>query len=271
MIARGPRAALLALLLATAGLGPAGCAGFIDDVSSSEFWKRNWFQPPPPPLEVLKDDTDGDHRARALRALTEPSQRGGSQQEQDMVVTILCTAANKERQALCRLAAIDTLAHFKDQRVVTALKEAYYGAGDYNPAEAAWLKCRTLEALGEVGDPGAVELLVKVLKEPPVEGPDEDRQLKAEERHAAARALGKFKQPPDRESSPAVAALTEVLKTERKDIALRSRVRQSLEEATGRSLPPDDAAPDEAPRRNGDRLADGDGRKDAGVLPAGWK
>jgi hypothetical protein len=269
MIGRGTRTALLALLLAAAGLGQAGCAGFVDDVTSSEFWKKNPFSPPPPPLEVLKSDTDGDHRARALRALTEPSQRGGSPQEQDMIVTILCTAANKERQALCRLAAVDTLAHFKDKRVVEALKEAYYGAGDFSPAEAAWLKCRALEALGEVGDPGAVELLVKVLKEPPVEGPDEDRQLKAEERHAAARALGKFKQPPDREPSAAVAALSSVLKTEQKDIALRSCARQALEEATGRSLPPD--APDEPPRRGGDRLADGDARKDSGVQPAGWK
>src|SRR5262249_30273689 len=80
----------------------------------------------------------------------------------------------------------------------------------------------------------AVETLVRVLREPPTEGPDQDRQQKLDERMAAARALGGFNQ------YQATAALVEVLRKDQ-DVALRRCAHDSLESTTGRDLPPDAA------------------------------
>jgi HEAT repeat protein len=209
----------------------AGCSGLWDEVSSSEFSIGKLFYRPSP-LAVLRDSKDGDHRARALRALKEPRQHGGSEADQDAVVAILTTAASSEHQALCRMAAIQSLRHFKDPRAVEGLKEAYYRAGSFNPDTATIIRCQALEALGDTRNPAAVELLVKVLREPPVEGPEQDRQQKMDERIAAARSLGQFKH------YQAAEALVAVLRTEQ-DVALRDSAHSSLESATGKHLPAD--------------------------------
>lgn len=86
-----------------------------------------------------------------------------------------------------------------------------------------------------------MELLVRVLREPPVEGPDQDRQHKLDERIAAARALGGYQQ------YQATAALVEVLRGAEKlktedDVPLRNAAHESLVSATGRRLPPESQA-----------------------------
>ncbi len=167
-----------------------------------------------------------------MRALREPSQNGGAQRDQDTVVTVLTTAAVSDRQIVCRLGAISALRHFQDPRAVEGLKEAYYRAGDLNPETASILRCQALDALGETGQPGAVELLVKVVKEPPVEGAMEDKQAKMDERIAAARSLGRFKE------YQATEALADVLRTDQ-DVALRNRATESLHSITGKDLPSD--------------------------------
>jgi HEAT repeat protein len=86
--------------------------------------------------------------------------------------------------------------------------------------------------LGSNGQKDAVELLVRVLKEPPVEGASEDKQAKMDERIAAARSLGHFKE------YQATEALAGVLRTDQ-DVALRDRVAESLHSITGKSLPAD--------------------------------
>jgi HEAT repeat protein len=265
--ALGSRPRWLLLLLTVVCLTPVGCGNMLDEMTSNEFWKRNWFQAPPPPLEVLSTDSDGDHRARALRALSEPKQHGGTDQEQEAIVTILTKAASGERQAYCRLAALESLSHFKDPRAVEAIKEAYYRAGNFNPEEATVVRCLALAALGETGNPTAVDLLVRVLREPPVEGPDQDKEQKLQERLAAARALGKFKH------YQGVEALVAVLRTERQDmVALRSVAQQSLREATGHDdVPPDAAAWDDFIHRNGVQLVGAPPESDPPVVqPAGW-
>src|SRR5262245_33320387 len=119
--ARTMRRRWVGSLVGPALLGLAGCAGFWDDVTSRDFRVKNlWTREDP--LAVLKDSTDGDKRARALRQLREPKQQGGSDQEQDVVVKILTTAATSEKQALCRMAAISALRRFHDPRAVEALK-----------------------------------------------------------------------------------------------------------------------------------------------------
>jgi HEAT repeat protein len=220
-------------VLALALLGPAGCAGW-DEFS----WKQmnfEVFRDPPEPLVVIKDPSkSGFSRCRAIGCLKEPLANGGAQADQDVIVQVLTLTATTDAQAPCRMAAIDKLRTFKDPRVVDALKESYYRAGNLPPESATVVRMLALTALGDTGSPAALDTLVRVVKEPPVEGPDVDRQSKLNERIAAARALGKFKQ------YQATAALVEVLKTE-KDVALCKRAHESLVAATGKDIPNDAA------------------------------
>jgi HEAT repeat protein len=223
---------LAAPVLACASL--AGCAGWWDEVTSREFKFKEVFhrKPPEDPLTVVEKDPDGDHRAKALRALKEPLQHGGSQADQDKFVQVLVSTATTDRQAVCRVAAVETLSTYRDPRAAEGLKEAYYRASSFNPDTAAVLKCQVLEALGKTGQPATVEFLVKVLREPPVEGSEADRQQKTDERIVAARALAHFSDP------QATGALVGVLRTDQ-DVALRNRARDALEQITGKDFPAD--------------------------------
>jgi HEAT repeat protein len=219
------------LLLSAFCLPLCGCAGLWDDVTSRDFSFTAFFNKPNP-LLVLHESTDGDQRAKALRALHEPKQYGGTDQEQEAVVKILVAAASTEHQPLCRLAAIQALGHFKDPRAVEGLTAAFYNSGSFLPETAAMIRAQAMTALGETRNPAAVELLARVVREPPAEGPDADRQLTLDVRVAAARALANFNQ------YQATEALLHVLQTER-DVALRDCAHRSLQTATGKDLPPD--------------------------------
>jgi HEAT repeat protein len=216
--------------MACALSGLVGCSSF-DDFN---FKKMNFevFRDPENPIEIIRNSKDGNLRARALACLTEPKARGGTQQEQDVVVSLLVYSAANESQPFCRVAAINTLRTFKDPRVVEGLKEAYYRAGTFVPQVAAVIRGNALSGLGDTGSPAAIDLLVRVLKEPPVDGPNEDRQQKLNERIIAARALGHFKH------YQATAALVEILRTE-KNPELVTPAHESLVEATGKNIPPD--------------------------------
>lgn len=203
-----------------------GPAALYDEFTSRDFKFKSLYTRTDP-LVVLRDSNDGDKRAKALRSLQEPAQRGGSQQEQDVIVKILMTAASNERHPLCRLAAIQTLAKFKDPRAVQGLTEAFYNANSFTPEMATIIRCQAITALGQTGNPAAVELLVRVVREPEAEGTDLERQQALDVRVAAARALGNFNTP------RAIEALEWVLKTE-KDVALRDRAEDSLAALTGR-------------------------------------
>jgi hypothetical protein len=236
---------------ALVGFGLCGCTNFWDDVTSRDFKVSSFWTAPPPPLVVLRDSNDGDARAKALRALREPKQHGGSDQEQDMVLKVLTTAAVGEPHPWCRLAAIQTLGKFKDPRAVTALQAAYEQAGllpassiqqaSYNPGTAlqpevmAALRCNALASLGETKNPAAVDLLVRVVRQPPVEGSELERQQTVTERLTAVRALANFNQ------YQATEALLKILQTE-KDPALRDRAAEALQAITGKKLPADGKA-----------------------------
>jgi HEAT repeat protein len=211
-------------------LSVTGCSQF--DEFSIKKMNFEVFREPDNPLQVVRESKDGNARARALRCLREPARHGGSQQEQDAVVALLNYSASHELEPWCRIAAIDSLRKFQDPRAVEGLKEAYYRAGSFAPETSTAIRCQALAAMGELKQPAAVEVLVRVLREPPVEGADQDRDLKMRERHVAARALGQFREP------RAASALVEVLRTERDDV-LRNNAHQSLVSVTGRELPPD--------------------------------
>lgn len=235
---------LAALPLAVFGL--SGCATFWDDVTSRDFQFKGLFSSPNA-LVVLRDSSDGDKRAKALRSLREPSQHGGTQQEQDLIINTLSAAATSESQPLCRLAAIDALSRFKDPRAAQALIAAYDNAGNFRrsasiaegvytpggpgPETVARIQCQALRALGETRNPLAVDLLVRVVRETRSDN-DQEAGFVMDRRIAAARALGRFHEPQGEQ------VLLEVLARE-KDVALRDRAHESLQEATGRKLPPD--------------------------------
>ena len=63
--------------------------GFPDEVTSRDFKIKDVFKPAPDPLWVIRNSPDGDKKSKALRALREPLQHGGTQQEQDVVVQVL--------------------------------------------------------------------------------------------------------------------------------------------------------------------------------------
>ncbi|MFO0842495.1 MAG: HEAT repeat domain-containing protein [Gemmataceae bacterium] len=225
-LAGGAALGLLTLALAAS----VGCRN-LDDFH----WKKmnfEVFRDPENPMEVIRSSKDGNERARALRCLQEPLTHGGTQQDQDAVVAVLNYSASHESQLWCRLAAIDSLRKFKDPRAADGMKEAYYHAGIFNPEQATVIRCQALTGLGETRQPAAVEVLVRVLREPPVEGPDQDKELKMRERIAAAKALRGY---PDQQ---ATGALVEVLRRE-KDDALRNNAHESLVASTGKRLPPD--------------------------------
>ena len=140
-------------VLAVGLLGSSGCATFWDDVTSREFKFNEMFQPAAPPLQVLETSQDGDKRAKALARLKEPMRHGGTQAEQDTVVKVLVDSATSERQALCRIRALESLRSFHDPRAVEGIKEAYYRAGSFNPDMASVVRIQALEALGfgEIG------------------------------------------------------------------------------------------------------------------------
>lgn len=247
--------------LAAAGLAAGGCAGFRDEITARDFSVKNLFAKPDP-LLVLRDSSDGHQRAQALRSLREPKQHGGTDQEQELVVKVLTTAVVSERQALCRLAAVGSLSGFQDPRAVPALVEAYYKADNFAVETATVIRCQAVTALGTTGNPAAVEHLVKVVREPPTEGTEEEKRQALDVRVAAARALGNFNQP------QAAEALVSVLRAE-KDVALRVRANESLTAMTGKQLPPDAKAWQEELRLPpGDATAAQPGRPT--VQRAGW-
>jgi PBS lyase HEAT-like repeat len=251
-------------LLAAAGLAGLSLCGCVtwDEMTCRDFrFPKDMWAKPPDPLFVLRDSKDGDKRAKAFRALKEPKLNGGSEQDQDTILAILATAAKQEASYYARLEAMRKLGEFEDIRAVPALIEAYYQADSLRGKDGrdhtvskeliSTFRCEVLRGLGNQGhtpagvtvsgvspDPIAIELLVRVLKQGQVKGPEEDVRMVLDERIAAARALKSYPQ------SASVEALLLVLKND-KDVALRDCATESLQACTGKKLPNDYATWDD--------------------------
>jgi HEAT repeats len=226
------------VLAAAACLGLNGCAtSWWEEVSSRDFNINKVFEKSPDPLWTINNSQDGDKRARAFGALQEPLAHGGTQKDQDAVVTVLVYAAANDQQPLCRIRAIGSLSEFKDPRAVEGLKEAYYRANSFPPEMATTIRVEALRALGETHSPSAIDMLVKVLNEPKVEGAEVERLQSLDVRSAAARALGHFR---TKESTDALLA---ILRSEQEPLHVPAY--DALVLATGRHLPPDPAVWDD--------------------------
>jgi hypothetical protein len=227
-----PRAFVRLLAPVSVAVALSGCAAW-DDFS----WRKmnfEVFRTPDNPFEVAAKSNDGAERVRALHVLHEPSAHGGSQKDQDAYVLLLTHTAAKDPLPMCRQAAIHTLGGYRDVRAVEGLKEAYYQATTFDGGTASQLRQQALAALGRTPGDGAVDLLIRVLREPPAEGPDVDRDARMQERIAAARALAHHDGPKVR------AALAEVMAKE-EDVALHRGAHESLVALTGQTGFPENA------------------------------
>jgi HEAT repeats len=211
----------------------SGCASTWDDITSRDAnWSNIFFGKSKDPLVVLRESNDGNERYKALAALREPLQTGGSQQDQDAIIEILKTSATRDQEPLCRMAAVRTLGHFKDPRAPEILETAYLENLTFGRELNALLQQQCLTSMADCGGPTALKRLVLVAKEPPATGNEADRQETLDRRITAVRGLAKFKDP------EAAAALAYVLKSE-KDVAMRDRAHDSLVASTGKHYPAD--------------------------------
>lgn len=225
----GRRLVALALL----GVTSAGCATFWDDVTSRNFSLSAWFTREDP-LVVLRDNDDGNKRARALAALEEPLAKGGTQEQQEVHIKILTATALSDREPYCRLAAIQTLGRFKDGRAAETLRAVFLQPLPYSAEVNSRIQQQVLSALAETRHDRARDLLIRVAKDLPVEGSLQDEQETLDRRLTAIRGLGNFPQP------DATATLLFLLKTD-KDVAVRDRSHEALKKSTGKNLPADAA------------------------------
>jgi PBS lyase HEAT-like repeat len=231
---------LLCLLLAV-----SGCANFWDEMLSHE---RDWSYmtgiKKPNPLTVIRDNdfkmanSDGSRRAQALSELREPLQHGGNAKDQEAYLNILIESGKQDTDPICRLCAIRALGKFHDPRAARALEDIHKQQNlPFTPDNNHMIRKEALVALEMTKDPEAWKFLVVVARAPaPTPTADlVDRQQTQDEKIVAIRALGKYRQ------QECTDALQAVLRSE-KDVALRGRALQSLEESTGKRWPGDYAA-----------------------------
>lgn len=227
-------------------INAAGCAQFIDRVTSRDF-KAKELIATPDPLAELRTNQDGDARVRAMRALKEPAKDGRSPDEQNEAIRQLSQAATSDSRPLCRLAAVEALGRFEDSRTVEPLIAAYHQADAMVPDVASAIRSEVMTALGKKKTPEALGLLVKVAGDVKPEATSmgveqagfarvsaADSTTDRDLRLAAVRALGEAKNP------AAIGTLLPLLKE--KDVAIRNCAHDSLQAITGRKdLPPDHA------------------------------
>jgi hypothetical protein len=215
-------------------LSQCGCVGLWDDVSARGWRPKDLFYSPDPVAVLHEPTDDNDKRAKALRALPEPRQRGGSEEEQQWALGVLAQAATKDLNLYCRLSAVEALGRFKDDRAVKILEDAYFKAVNFTPEMNTIISQKAVASLGETGNPAAISLLVRVAREPETDkkATSEERRQLSDIRLTAIRALGKFRQP------EAADALVYVM-SRSKEVALRDRAYDSLKLVTGKRYPAD--------------------------------
>lgn len=237
-------------------IGAPGCATMWDDVTSRDFHVRSIWERSDP-MMVLQDSTDGDARAKAIRAVKEPRVNGGNDVEQDRLIEILAQSATSDPQPVVRLAAIQTLGRFTDPRAVQILTAAYEAAAQLPIEVSAAVQSAALNALGSTRQQPAIAVLVRAATKPlPTEVIEKEVNQARDVRLAAVRALKNFEG-----SQDAAAAMSQIVSVE-KDVAIVDRARETYAKVAGRELPAETpgspAAPAPvSPRGDDVRLAGG--------------
>jgi hypothetical protein len=213
-----------------------GCVNFWDDITNRNYSFTDHFKSEDP-LVVLRDSTDGHKRSRALQQLQEPTQHGGTNEEQELYIKILTKSAVEDRDPLCRMGAIRALATYKDPRAAKCLEEVYTQRLPFTPELNTVVRQQALAAVVQTGNPDSRSLLIRVARSPsgPIDSSLTDRQQTQDERLTAIRGLAKYSQ------YDSIDTLVYILEQE-KDVALRARAHESLKTATGKSLPAESKA-----------------------------
>jgi hypothetical protein len=257
------RAFALLLLAALSG----GCASTWDTVTSRKFRQKPFdvMFKSEDPLTVMKISNEGDERAHAMQRLKEPIRNGGTSGDQDEAINLLSAAAVSDPSPVVRVAAIDALGRFQDERAAGILITAY-NAGDGIPAGvekpkrrsrpldpddpmlfieryslrgpvgyadevASAIHSRAITALAGTGRPEAMPVVALAAQGGGDQPIDRDTQL------AALRGLAKMRTP------ESVSVLVTVMKAEKgKDPALTARAHESLKNLTGKDYPNDPQA-----------------------------
>jgi HEAT repeats len=225
--------------------GVSGCANTWDKVSSNKFRKDPYgtMFDRRDALTILRTSVEGDERAAAMRKLTEPAAKGGSQDEQDEVLSILSQAATTDPSPVVRVAAIDALGKFRDPRAVENLVAAYHqstgsppsagkdrnplaGPIGFPPDVVSLLKSRSVDSLAQTGRTEAVPMLAEIAT-----GKDEKNPVDRDTRIAAVRGLSKLN------SSESMLALSRVMGAEKtRDPAIANRAQEGLVALTGQNV-----------------------------------
>ncbi len=225
-------------------LALSGCTHFWEDATAYDPHGTGWrdhltyrwqrLTDQRDPMEVLLTDKDHDLRARAIRSLKEPLANGGTEKEQqDLLVLLSVTARAEKEPTVCRLAAVEKLGEFKDQQATQKLLDAFHAK--VNVAESTRnpvVQMAALDALARRRDPAAIETLT----DSALNGTHPDICI------TASKGLANF------ENYQAVNALVRVLEKEKqkevreKNMALRYQANASLQQITGKELPPDPEA-----------------------------
>src|SRR6266478_4908729 len=90
------------MLLGGFGLGVVGCAHNWDEITSRDFKVKDKYVSPDP-MVVLRDNPDGDARAKAMARLKEPKKHGGSDAQQTEAIAMVSKQAISAPEPLCRL------------------------------------------------------------------------------------------------------------------------------------------------------------------------
>lgn len=148
--------------IAIVTLGITGCATDWDTLTSHRFrdgllehpWttSKQAFVPEDPML-VLRTEPprDGDERAAAMHRLVEPLRNRGTQEDQDIMVNILATAAVSDASPVLRMEAVTALSRFEDPRVVGILITAYQNAHGRSDLDPEPLRLPKLEPITKAG------------------------------------------------------------------------------------------------------------------------
>jgi HEAT repeat protein len=249
-------------------LGLTGCAGTLDTVTSRRF-RSDPFDTtyrmirPEDPLAILRADPprSGDERAKAMLRLQEPLAVGLTQQDQDEVIDLLARTATSDPSPVLRLAAVEALGRFQDQRAAGILMLAYQSAHGrteevaavptvrvpggrsplavptgFAPEVVSAIRCRVVEGLGHSGRPETIPFLASIAAGPTADGQGPDGANDREVRLAAVRGLGRCRHP------DAATALAQVMTAESgKDPAVVGRAHDGLVSLTGQRIPADPA------------------------------
>jgi hypothetical protein len=210
----------------------SGCAYFWDDVTSKDFkvthlWKKE------DPMEVLLTSTDNYKRARAITELKEPKQHGGSDKEQERILTILQKTAQGDADPYCRLAAISTLGRFQDPKCVDILERAFHEKLPYDSEKNVLIRKQILVSMSQKENPKALQHFMLVARQPAGvrEAPTEAAAIR-DERMTAVRALAKYN------TKEVAETLVHLMETER-DISLKACAHASLQQVSGKDMPAD--------------------------------